>query len=161
MHLHLYGCNRIYLQGAAFMNADARAVKAGATLLRLALGAMWMSHAWFKITAFGVAGFAGWLGSLGLPGFMAGPVIALELIGGILILAGFYGRFASIALLPVMAVAAWVHIPNGMIFSNASGGWEYPVFLIVASLVHALIGDGALALKSRALPFAVLRPAQG
>ena len=141
------------------MTTDARVINAGATLLRLALGAMWVSHAWFKISAFGVAGFAGWLDSLGLPGFMAGPVIALELAGGILILAGFYGRFVSLALLPVMAVATWVHIPNGMIFSNANGGWEYPVFLIVASLVHALIGDGALALKSRPLPFAALRPA--
>jgi putative oxidoreductase len=143
------------------MTTDARAVNAGATLLRLALGAMWVSHAWFKITAFGVAGFAGWLDSLGLPGFMAGPVIALELAGGVLILAGFYGRFVSIALLPVMAVATSVHVPNGMIFSNANGGWEYPVFLMVASVVHALVGDGAFALKSRPLPFAALRTAQG
>jgi hypothetical protein len=30
---------------------------------------------------------------------------------------------------------------------------------MVASVVHALVGDGALALKSRPLPFA-LRPAQ-
>jgi putative oxidoreductase len=143
------------------MTTDARAVNAGATLLRLALGAMWVSHAWFKITAFGVAGFASWLDSLGLPGFMAGPVIALELAGGVLILAGFYGRFVSIALLPVMAVATSVHVPNGMIFSNANGGWEYPVFLMIASVVHALVGDGAFALKSRPLPFAALRTAQG
>ena len=143
------------------MNIDPRAVNAGATLLRVALGAMWVSHAWFKISAFGLAGFAGWLDSLGLPGFMAGPVIALELIGGILILAGFHGRYVSIVLLPVMAVATWVHIPNGMIFSNASGGWEYPVFLMVASVAHALIGDGALALRSRPLLFAAVRPAQG
>ena len=143
------------------MTTDARAVNAGATLLRLALGAMWVSHAWFKITAFGVAGFAGWLDSLGLPGFMAGPVIALELAGGVLILAGFYGRFVSIALLPVMAVATSVHVPNGMIFSNANGGWEYPVFLMIASVVQALIGDGAFALKSRPLPFAMLRTAEG
>ena len=142
------------------MTPDSRAVNAGATLLRVALGAMWVSHAWLKITAFGVAGFAGWLDSLGLPGFMAGPVIAMELVGGVLILAGLYGRFVSLALLPVMAVASWVHFPNGMIFSNANGGWEYPVFLIVASAVHALIGDGALALKSRPLPFATLRTAQ-
>jgi len=141
------------------MTTDARAVNAGATLLRLSLGAMWVSHAWFKITAFGVAGFAGWLDSLGLPGFMAGPVIALELVGGVLILAGFYGRFVSIALLPVMAVATSVHLPNGMIFSNANGGWEYPVFLLAASIVHALVGDGVLALKSRPLPFAALRSA--
>ena len=128
-------------------------LRAGATLLRLTLGAMWISHAWFKISAFGVAGFAGWLDSLGLPGFMAGPVIALELVGGALILAGLYARQVSILLLPVLAVATWVHLPNGLIFSNANGGWEYPVFLIIASVVHTLIGDGALALKSRPLPF--------
>ena len=125
--------------------------QAGATLLRLTLGAMWLSHAWFKITAFGVAGFAGWLDSLGLPGFMAGPVIALELIGGVLILAGLQGRLVSLLLLPVLAVATWVHAPNGLIFSNANGGWEYPVFLMIASLVHALIGDGYFALRSRPL----------
>ena len=139
------------------MNTDPRAVAAGATLLRISLGLMWVSHAWFKITAFGVAGFAGWLDSLGLPGFMAGPVIALELIGGLLILTGVYARYVSVALLPVLLVAAWVHLPNGMIFSNANGGWEYPVFLIIASVVQALIGDGALALKSRPLPFAPVR----
>jgi putative oxidoreductase len=133
----------------------------GATLLRLALGAMWISHAWFKISAFGVAGFAGWLDSLGLPGFMAGPVIALELIGGALILAGLHGRIVSLALLPVLAVATWVHLPNGLIFSNANGGWEYPVFLMVASVVHALIGDGYLALRARPLGLATLRSAEG
>lgn len=142
------------------MDTDPRAVAAGATLLRLTLGAMWVSHAWFKISAFGVSGFAGWLDSLGLPGFMAGPVIALELIGGVLIFSGFYARYVSIALLPVLAVATWVHLPNGLIFSNANGGWEYPVFLMIASAVHALIGDGVLALRSRPLPFAALRSAQ-
>jgi putative oxidoreductase len=142
------------------MDTDPRAVAAGATLLRLTLGAMWVSHAWFKISAFGVSGFAGWLDSLGLPGFMAGPVIALELIGGVLIFSGFYARYVSIALLPVLAVATWVHLPNGLIFSSANGGWEYPVFLMIASAVHALIGDGVLALRSRPLPFAALRSAQ-
>lgn len=142
------------------MNTNPRGLAAGATILRLTLGAMWVSHAWFKISAFGVSGFAGWLDSLGLPGFMAGPVIALELIGGVLIFTGFYARYVSIALLPVLAVATWVHLPNGLIFSNANGGWEYPVFLMIASAVHVLIGDGVLALRSRPLPFAALRSAQ-
>lgn len=142
------------------MTTEPVSLRAGATLLRVTLGAMWISHAWFKISAFGIAGFAGWLDSLGLPGFMAGPVIALEFVGGALILAGVYARHVSLALLPVLAVATWVHLPNGLIFSNANGGWEYPVFLIIASAVHVLIGDGALALKSRPLPFGALRSAK-
>ncbi|HWA49666.1 MAG TPA: DoxX family protein [Dongiaceae bacterium] len=143
------------------MFAETNLRQVGATALRVTLGAMWISHAWFKISAFGVAGFAGWLDSLGLPGFMAGPVIALELIGGAFILGGLYGRFVSLALLPVLAVATWVHLPNGLIFSNANGGWEYPVFLMVASGVHALIGDGYLALRARPLGLAALRSAEG
>jgi putative oxidoreductase len=36
------------------------------------------------------------------------------------------------------------------VFSAPNGGWEYPVFLVVASLVQALLGDGALALRAPA-----------
>ena len=55
-------------------------------------------------------------------------------------------------LLPILAVAAWVHFPNGWVFTAANGGWEYPVFLLAASLAHGLLGDGAFAARrSRAL----------
>ena len=55
----------------------------------------------------------------------------------------------SVLLLPVMATALWTHLPNGWVFTNANGGWEYPAFLLLASLVHVLQGDGALALSDR------------
>ena len=35
--------------------------------------------------------------------------------------------------IPILAGATWVHIGNGWVFSNANGGWEYPVFLIAGS----------------------------
>ena len=53
------------------------------------------------------------------------------------------GRVAVVQLL----AASSVHFGNGWGFSNPNGGWEYPVFLAVAALVVALLGDGALALK--------------
>lgn len=121
----------------------------GALLLRLALGLMWLSHGTMKLTVFTVSGFAGWLDNLGLPGFMAGPVIVAEILGGIAIVLGLYGRWVSLAMVPVLAVALWTHLPNGWLFTNSGGGWEFPAFLIVASLVHALHGDGVWALKSR------------
>ncbi len=120
---------------------------AGATLLRLALGSMWVSHAMLKWFAFTMPGFAGWLESQGLPGFMAWPVFLLELVGGLMILLGFYGRQVSAVLIPVMLVAAWTHAGNGWVHNSEGGGWEYPVFLVIASLVHLLIGDGYLALS--------------
>jgi putative oxidoreductase len=40
-----------------------------------------------------------------------------------------------------------VHLPNGWVFSAPNGGWEYPAFLIVASVVQALVGAGAYAVN--------------
>jgi putative oxidoreductase len=118
---------------------------------------MWISHALLKIVVFTIPGFAGFLSSLGYPAALAGPIVAAELIGGALVLTGFYGRYVSLALIPVMAGALLVHLPNGWLFSAPNGGWEFPAFLIAASVVHALVGDGAFALRSR--PLARLRVA--
>jgi putative oxidoreductase len=38
----------------------------------------------------------------------------------------------------VLAGALWAHAGNGWVFSNAGGGWEYPLFLIAVSVVVAL-----------------------
>jgi putative oxidoreductase len=119
----------------------------GLLLLRLALGAMWIAHALLKLLVFTLPGTAGFFQSVGLPGFLAYPVFGAELAGGLAIIAGFYGRYVSLALLPILLGAAWVHLPNGWVFTAAGGGWEYPVFLAFASLVHWLAGDGAFALR--------------
>jgi putative oxidoreductase len=128
---------------------NSNTVAYGSLLLRVALGTMWIAHGLMKLTVFTVTGFASWLEQLGLPGWMAGPVIVAELLGGLAIVLGFYGRWLSLALVPVLAVAMWTHVPNGWLFTNRGGGWEFPAFLIVASLAHALNGDGLWALKSR------------
>lgn len=123
----------------------------GAFVLRAALGVMWIAHALLKPLVFTMAGFGQFLASQGLPAAMAWPVFLMELAGGIAILSGFYGRHVSLLLTPVMAVAMLVHVPNGWTHTSAGGGWEYPAFLIAASLAHWLIGDGALALKPSGL----------
>ena len=135
---------------------DERYAPYAALLIRLSLGAMWLSHAGLKVFVFTVPGFAGFLESNGLPAFMAWPVVLLEIGGGLAILAGFYGRFVSLILLPILIVATSTHIGNGWVFSNPGGGWEYPVFLTAVSLAHALLGEGAHALRGS--PFIVPRP---
>lgn len=116
-----------------------------AFLLRASLGVMWLAHAGLKFFVFTISGFAGWLESQGLPGFMAWPAFLLEVSGGILILLGIYGRYASALLLPVLVVAMSTHIQNGWVHTSTGGGWEYPLFLIIASVVHFLLGDGKYA----------------
>lgn len=126
---------------------DISASAHAAAVLRLALGAMWISHALLKVLVFTLPGTVKFFDSVGIPGVLVYPVVAAELLGGVAILLGFYGRQASLLLTPVLAVAAWVHLPNGWVFSNANGGWEYPVFLLAASLVHWLLGDGRWAAR--------------
>ena len=74
-------------------------------------------------------------------------LIILNWLGGAAILLGVYARQVSLGLTPVMAVAASVHFGNGWLFTNKGGGWEYPVFLVFASVALWLAGDGALALR--------------
>ena len=121
----------------------------GAMLLRMGLGIMWIAHALLKWFVFTIPGFAGWLESQGLPAFMAWPVFLLELTGGVMILIGCYGRYVSAALVPIMLIAAWTHVPNGWLHTSEGGGWEYPMFLVLASIAHALLGDGRFAIRSK------------
>jgi putative oxidoreductase len=127
---------------------DHRFAPYGAFLLRVSLGVMFIAHAYLKLAVFTVPGFEGFLGTLGLPAFLAWPIILAELLGGLALVLGVYGRLVSLALLPVLLGALAVHAPNGWLFTAANGGWEYPAFLAVAAAAHALIGDGAFALTS-------------
>lgn len=120
-----------------------------ALLLRLALGAMFIAHALLKVLVFTPAGAVGFFASLGVPGWFAYLAMGAELIGGTLLVLGVQTRVVSLALLPVLIGSiVLVHGGNGWLFSNEHGGWEYPAFLVVASMVQALLGDGALSLGS-------------
>ncbi len=123
----------------------------GLALLRVALGTIWIAHALLKLFVFTLPGTAQFFESVGYAGWLAYPVFAAELLGGLAILLGVYARQVSLALLPVMLAAAWVHVPNGWLFTNQGGGWEYPVFLAVASVALALAGEGRWALRSAPL----------
>lgn len=119
----------------------------GITLLRLALGVMWIAHALLKLFVFTLPGTAAFFATAGLPGILAYPVFAAEIVGGIAILLGVYARFFSLMLLPILLGAVWVHFPNGWVHTSPNGGWEYPLFLVIASVAHCLLGDGAYAFK--------------
>lgn len=127
---------------------DQRFASHAALLLRLGLGTMWITHALLKVLVFTVSGFQGFLASHDMPAALALPIIAIELIGGALIVLGIHGRLVSLLLLPVLIGATAVHAANGWVFSNPQGGWEYPVFLMAMSIVHGLLGDGAFSVRS-------------
>ena len=127
--------------------SEQKLVPYGALILRVALGVMFIAHAYLKLAVFTVAGFEGFLTEIGLPTFLAWPIILAELAGGAALILGIYTRLVAIALLPVLLGALVIHVPNGWLFTAQGGGWEYPAFLVLAAVVQALIGDGAHAAK--------------
>ena len=140
---------------------DQRTVAYATLLLRLALGAMFLSHSLvLKLYVFTLAGNAQFFASIGLPAALGHVVFAAEAIGGILLILGVQSRWVALALLPVLLGAVSVHAPNGWMFAYANGGWEYPAYLAVLAVVQALLGDGAHALSpSRPLVRGVPSPA--
>ncbi len=113
--------------------------RAGATLLRVSLGLMFIAHSIvLKYFMYTLGGTAEYFESIGLPASLAYLVFALEAVGGVLLVLGIQTRIVALALLPILGGAMWVHIGNGWVFSNANGGWEYPLYLIVISIVVAL-----------------------
>ena len=112
---------------------------AAAALLRVSLGVMFVAHSVvLKLFVYGLAGTAGYFESIGLPGALAYVVFAAEAVGGVLLIANVATGWVSLALIPILGGALWAHAGNGWVFSNANGGWEYPLFLIVLSVAVAL-----------------------
>ena len=129
----------------ASTEASTSATQLGIALLRVALGAMFLSHGLLKVLVFTLPGTAGFFESVGFPGLLAYVVVPAEVLAGVALLAGFRTRLVAAATIPVLIGAASVHLGNGWLFSSANGGWEYPVYLIVAALAQSLIGGGAFA----------------
>ncbi|TQV71144.1 DoxX family protein [Exilibacterium tricleocarpae] len=130
---------------------EQRLQQSGITLLRVSLGIVLIAHSvYLKMMVFTLPGTAQFFTSLGLPGFLAYVVFALEALGGIALILGVQVRWVSLALVPVLLGATWAHLPAGWLFSNPNGGWEYPAFLTVAAVAQALLGDGAGALQKSA-----------
>ena len=113
--------------------------RAGSSLLRVSLGVMYVAHSLIlKYFTYTLAGTAQYFVSIGLPASLAYVTFAAELIGGVLLIVGYSTRAVSLALVPILVGATWAHAGNGWVFSNTNGGWEYPLYLLVISIVVAL-----------------------
>src|SRR5438105_13626793 len=85
--------------------------------LRIMLGGAFLYHGWPKVfSSGGHQGFAGMLGSLGVPApeMTAWLVGLAEVVGGLALIAGAFVAIASVVLIVDMVVAMFtVHLPHG------------------------------------------------
>ena len=128
---------------------SSRSIDRGLLLIRVALGMVFVMHGWQKLTVFGLAGTAGFLGDLGvpLPPVNAVLLIAVELAGGALLAAGAGTRVVGVLLAFSMSVAT-IAAHGGAGFFLPTG-YEFALTLALISLAIALTGAGRYSVDAR------------
>ena len=116
-------------------------------LLRLVVGITFVMHGSQKLFgAFngpGVQGFAGFLGSLGVPApiLFSWIVSLVEFFGGLALILGIFTRLFALLISVDMTVALLlVHVKNG--FFAGAGGFELVLLLLASALALATHGAG-------------------
>jgi len=137
----LHGTNPLFLDFALLIG-------------RVAIGLCFVVHALGKLGIVGsgtMAGFADWLGGLGvpMPQVQARLAMASELVGGLLLTLGLATRPAAFVLIITMSVAGIVgHRGAGYLITNDPPGAEYTLNLAVFCVMFLLIGPGAISLDA-------------
>ena len=123
-------------------------------IFRVALGVCFVVHGLGKLGIVGpgnMAGFTGWLQSLGLPfaALQARMAMATEIVGGLLITIGLGTRVAAFFCLIAMLVAVIIgHKGGGYLITNNPPGNEYALNLAILMLVLILLGAGHYSLDA-------------
>jgi putative oxidoreductase len=108
-------------------------------VMRLVLGAIMIAHGYHKVWG-GFHHHMDFVGSLGLPRWMAYLSAGTEFFGGIAIVLGLFTRFFAAAFIIEMAVAIWkVHFKNGLM---GNGGYEFPLALATIAFGLLCLGGG-------------------
>ncbi|GAA3333333.1 quinol oxidase [Curtobacterium citreum] len=123
----------------------------GLTALRIVLGVVFIAHGAQKF-AQGIPNVTQGFAGMGVPlAEVAAPAVAgLELVGGVLLVAGVATRVVGFLLAVDMVVAGLLaHATAG--FFAQDGGFEYVLVLAVASLAVALTGPGRFSVDALVL----------
>lgn len=115
----------------------------GVLLLRFAVGAVFLYHAWPKLKA-----PAEMAKGMGWPSW--GPMVlgGVEMLGALSVILGVYTQLGALALAIVMAGATYHKVAKWKVPFSAMDkmGWEFDLILLAANLAILLGGAGAYAL---------------
>ena len=110
-------------------------------LLRIVLGISFFVHGLVKFQG-GIGNIVGWFESIGIPGFLAYVVGAVELVGGIALILGLGTRIVS-ALLTLVMVGAILKakLAIGFLGTAEMAGYELDLAFLVIALFLAVNGS--------------------
>jgi putative oxidoreductase len=122
----------------------------GRLILRVVLGALVLLHGIAKLRG-GMGGLVGMVEAHGLPGVLGYGVLAGEVLGPLMLIAGFYGRIGALLVAINMLFAfALVHMGD-LAHLNAQGGWalELQGMFLFTAIALALLGPGRYSVNGR------------
>ncbi|MBP1964266.1 DoxX family protein [Paenibacillus aceris] len=109
-------------------------------IMRVVMGIIFIVHGVSKLQM-GLSNVDAWFGSIGIPGFLAYFVAALELVGGIMLILGLFTRYVS-ALFVIMLIGAIVttKLSAGLVGNAQMPGFELELGFMLVSL-YLVVAD--------------------
>ena len=120
----------------------------GALIIRVVLGVIFFIHGLVKFQD-GIENTVGWFSSIGLPGFLAYGVAAIELVGGILLIIGLGTKVISLLLAILMIGATLkVKLAIGFLGNGQMAGYELDLALLAMALYLVMGGSNWLSVSN-------------
>ena len=123
------------------MNFTAK-VDMASLVLRLFLGAMFFLHGAGKLWVVGMEVVIPNFIEKGFPAWTAYASSVIEIAAGLMLVAGFYTRYAVLLLVPLTIGILIYHFPNGWVFHNEGGGYEHPQLILISLVSLFFLGGG-------------------
>ncbi|TAK37997.1 MAG: DoxX family protein [Lysobacteraceae bacterium] len=122
----------------------------GKLVLRLALGVLVLLHGVAKLRG-GLDPIEGMVTSSGLPGVLAYGALLGEVLGPLMLIAGFYGRIGAILIAINMLFAFGLAHMGQLGQLNEQGGWmlELQGMFLFTAIALALLGPGRYSVNAK------------
>ena len=133
----------------------------GVLVLRIVLGVILVMHGSMVFSTYTPRGAASLVTRIGYPPWsaliLAWYLIVVHVVGGALIVVGFWTRLAAVLNLPIMASAVLLmHLSQGFFMRGVVSdgrtsvvGYEFSLLVLACTIAIALIGPGPFSIDGR------------